>query len=348
MKITTRDIAARCGVSASTVHKILRYPEAAFRPQTRKRVLRAAVQMGYRPNQAALSVRTGRFDAVVLLQDTSRRSLESAEFAHTLCEAFEERDVHLILARFAEERLAGDGRTPKVFRQVMADGLILDYHCDVPAAVVAALDRLKLPWILINNRRRHDCVYPDEGRAGREATEALLQRGHRRVAYLDYSFCPKDAAVCHFSRLDRLAGYRAAMKAARLPARLLTAGARPRGDEVERLHAFMRSFLQAPDRPTGIVVYSGAEELVWVAASEQRLRIPQDLSLVVLDRPTRVGRWNLAHVPVPWERIAREAAAMLGRKIEDPAKPQPAVVVQARMVEGETLAPPPSGMRART
>src|SRR5919112_1051572 len=51
LRVTTRDVAARAGVSQPTVSLVLsRSAHARVAPETRERVLKAAAELGYRPN----------------------------------------------------------------------------------------------------------------------------------------------------------------------------------------------------------------------------------------------------------------------------------------------------------
>src|SRR5215208_42760 len=54
LRVTTKDVAARAGVSQPTVSLVLsRSAHARVAPETRERVLKAAAELGYRPNVLA-------------------------------------------------------------------------------------------------------------------------------------------------------------------------------------------------------------------------------------------------------------------------------------------------------
>ncbi|HEY2110700.1 MAG TPA: LacI family DNA-binding transcriptional regulator, partial [Dongiaceae bacterium] len=60
-RITIRDVAARAGVDASLVSRVLNdHPKASAGPATRERILEAARSLGYQPNLAARSLRMAR------------------------------------------------------------------------------------------------------------------------------------------------------------------------------------------------------------------------------------------------------------------------------------------------
>ena len=66
-RVTLKDIAKRLDVSHATVSRALNRPEDPLISEaTKLRVLHAATEMGYRPNQAARTLATGRTGLVAL------------------------------------------------------------------------------------------------------------------------------------------------------------------------------------------------------------------------------------------------------------------------------------------
>ncbi len=58
-QITLKSVASRAGVSYQTVSKVLN-GQIQVAPETRERILKAAEELGYRPNQIARNMRTQR------------------------------------------------------------------------------------------------------------------------------------------------------------------------------------------------------------------------------------------------------------------------------------------------
>lgn len=82
-RVTLSDVAKQAGVSTATASFVLsgRDGQPAGSPATRRRVQQAAADLGYRPNQHARAIRTGRTGAVALaLGDT--RDPWMGELAH--------------------------------------------------------------------------------------------------------------------------------------------------------------------------------------------------------------------------------------------------------------------------
>jgi len=341
-RVTLRDVSLRAGVSIGTASRVLNgsggLPEIG--ELTRRRVLSAASRLGYRADLSARAVRTGRFGAVMFLQDAdSSRTLETVECLDAACACAEGHDLHVVFARIPDERLQ-EARAPKVFRQAMVDGLVLNYHGLVPRRLMRRVEALGLPWVLVNNRRDRDCVYPDELAAGREAAERLLRLGHRRIAYLDLSYVERDAPRYHFSRRDRLAGYRAAMSAAGLePVLVALPGAGRSGSRAEALGC-VRSVLERRDRPTAFIANDGTGELLRVAETELGMQVPRDLSVVSFEATDPTAARTVSAMVVPWAEMGSEAVEMLVAKFSRPARPLPPRVLHVAFREGDTCGRP--------
>ena len=145
----------------------------------------------------------------------------------------------------------------------------------------------------------------------REATEHLLDLGHRKIAYLGPS---RTSGIGR----DRLKGYRRAHE---------KIGAQPLADGVEFAPPHQeegisgtRRLLALADRPTALLVASSELTLgALKAIQEAGLRIPEDVSLVGYGDP----RWSelltppLTSVKLPVAKLAEEAAAELFRRLRD-------------------------------
>ena len=100
----------------------------------------------------------------------------------------------------------------EMLRSKRVDGVIVT-SSRVGALYQEHLDRLGVPVVLINSHREQSGPYTfsvsvDNRHGGCLATEHLIQLGHRRIAYVSG---PAD----HSDDLERLAGYREALRAGR-------------------------------------------------------------------------------------------------------------------------------------
>ena len=82
--VSMRDIADRCKVSVATVSKALNH-HSDISEETRKRIQKAADEMGYYPNSAARALKTHRsYNIGVLLNDKANSGLTHEYFSAVL------------------------------------------------------------------------------------------------------------------------------------------------------------------------------------------------------------------------------------------------------------------------
>jgi DNA-binding LacI/PurR family transcriptional regulator len=325
---TINDVAARAGVSKSLVSLAIRGSDRVSE-ESREAILRAADELGYRPNAAARSLADRRSRTIgVLLHD-----LHNPVFAQVLDGVQE-----IVRARgYRTMLVTGHGDPERERAEVAAlldfqvEGLILISHrLDPQLAREAARE---CPVVIV---MRHDItgrgistVCADDVRAGREAVEQLVELGHERIAHISGG----DNRVA----ADRAQGYREAMAAAGL-ADLVRVEP---GDFTEAGGRIAATHLLATDpRITGLVVANDLSALgAVVAAQESGRRVPHDLSIVGFDGMSlaALGSLTLTTMAQPLEQMGREAAEQVFRRIESPrARTTHGQVVSAWLPRGTT------------
>ena len=218
MAATIKDVARASGVSAQTVWRILNGKNKNNNENTAQRVVSAADELGYRANSSAKAMRSGRFGSVaLLLSEYSGLSLLPVERREGIQDVLGEQEINLILSRFSNDALTNQERLPRILREIMADGLLINYNANLPQPMVDIISQYQIPAVWINSRQPADCVYPDDRDAGRgSAAKRLLTLGHRRIGFA-YA-----APTSHYSFAERIAGYEEVMQESRhLPTRLV-------------------------------------------------------------------------------------------------------------------------------
>jgi len=192
-----------------------------------------------------------------------------------------------------------------------------------------------VPSVWLNDKRTADCVYCDDRAGMRNAAERLMQLGHRRIVYVDYS------VSAHYSSEDRCAGYLEAMRAAGLASRVI----RQRMPRLERV-AFTRDWLSGPQRPTAVLAYSdsSAYPVLHCAVAVLGLRVPQDLSLVTVDNQVddRMGL-VIATVMEPQYAMGEAVARMILARMDKPGQRQAPQSFVPTFEPGQTCCPAPAG-----
>jgi LacI family transcriptional regulator len=243
-RATMSDVAAHAGVSLKSVSRVLN-GEAHVTPALAERVRAAVADLGYRPDGHArrLAREAGRsrlwgyvqVDAANPFFSSVHRGLEDVALEHGLTilagstDADPERESRL-LASLVEWRVEGlviaaaEG-ADAVLREEVAHGTPL-------VCVDRVLDDLTCDTVVSDNRG-----------STASAVGHLLERGHRRVAFVG-----GDTAV--WTAAERLAGYREAMAAHGVPVdeRLVLTDV-PDAAAAERA---VEALLQGRPRPTAI------------------------------------------------------------------------------------------------
>lgn len=335
MAITIKDVAARCGLSVSTVSKAFNH-YCDISEHTREMVQRTAREMGYFPNAIARALKANRsYNLGVLFVDGSETGLTHDFFAAVL-EGF----------KAEAERCGYDmtfinhhiGRTAMSYlehcRYRNVDGICLacvDFH----APEVQELAAADLPCVSIDHAYPgRPCVLSENLQGMEVLVHRAFSLGHRKIAYVHGQSCTVTDS--------RIAGYRRAMASCGLAVRrewLKTCVYfRPdRGREAAL------SLLRLPDPPTCILMpddYAclGALE----AASELGLRVPEDLSLGGYDgmRLAQHIRPRLTTIAQNASQIGMLAARRLVDAIEcAPPKEPWTTTVPGQLLAGESMGP---------
>ena len=338
MAATIQQIADHTGLSKPAVSQILNN-KPGYKAETRERVFKAAADLGYRPNEAARAITSGRFGCVTLVLGTDfERSNLPPAFLKGVHDSLVLYDWHLTFAMLPDEQLTTDQGLPKILRHWFSDGLLLNYTHRIPPHMQDLIEKYKLPSIWINSMQKADCVYPDDRAGGHLATEHLLKAGHRAIAFVDYSHTADALHYSHYSTHERLRGYQEAMKAAKVPARVIRSEAPTSVSRVERI----QEWLSKPDRPTAVITYGNGDAIaVYHTARTLGLKIPEQLSIVSIDDASfSLFDKRLSTALVPAYKMGFEAVELLKKKIESPAKAIPPRPVPFDWEAGETLARP--------
>ena len=335
-RVTTRDVAARAGVSQPTVSLVLgRNPTARVAPETRERVLRAAEELGYRPNVLARGLVQRRSYALGIVVPDLRNPFFVDVVSGAERVAAEEHYAVLLSET--------GGRSPvphlEALQARQIDGIIIDAlaAAALPTALLSSAN-----LVLIDEpSERWPGVASDAVGAGRLAGEHLLALGHRRIAFIG----PADDV--HTFRM-RERGFVQALRAAgvALPSpRLRRAPATAAGG----LEA-MRALLALVPRPTAVFCANDLAALgALKACAAAGVVVPAELSLVGCD-DIEMGRLvtpELTTIAVPARELGARAARLLLRTLAGTEPARSARPLPVRLVpRGTTAAAPADGVAA--
>lgn len=328
--VTIKDVAKYAGVSYSTVSRALA-DSSLVDAKTKKKVLRAAEEMHYVPNQMARSLKGGKSRTVLLIVP----DLTNAFFPKMVT-CFEEnlrKHDYSILLGISDNTEEQENRCFERASSFGAEGIVW-IACDENQERISNLIRsTDAPVILINREMDVDaaCVTNDNRRGACAAVECLLQNGHRRVACLI-----RDVNQQHFK--ERYLGCQDAFRKYGISDEEVTyLCAENTGTAYEEACRL----LAAPNRPTAFFVFSDwLADSVYSAAASLGLSIPQDVSVVGYDDIDRAQYMLPAlttwHHPI--EQIATVSVDILMRQIDgDTATRGNHIVVPGRLVERNSV-----------
>ncbi|MGU3646531.1 LacI family DNA-binding transcriptional regulator [Microbacterium sp. C23T] len=178
-----QDVASHAGVSAQTVSNVVNGRSSRVGPDTVERVTRAIDELGYRLNQSARSLRTGR-NGIVGLGLPVFASEYYGELAERLATRFADRGIRLVTENTGGE-ITAEIETFAASHLETYDGFVLA----IAASESTDLSRLlpSKPILLLGERAlstRFDHVLMNNVEGGRLATEHLIERGARRIVAL--------------------------------------------------------------------------------------------------------------------------------------------------------------------
>lgn len=342
MSVTLSTIAKHVGLSRQTVAFVLGDRPHLFRVETRERVFAAAEELGYRRNAAAVAMSRGRYNAIGLLQSTiAGLGLVHFNFLAAMMEEARGANMHLSLGQVDDATLTDEAAMPALMNAWAVDGLIISYVANYPERLVDILHRFRLPAVWTNVKRDVDAVYADDYIGVHQATELLLSRGHRRIAFARHY----DAV--HYSGQDRWSGYCDAMRSAGLePWRLGRDLSHLRVDAIEAYTERLtdvHGWLADGNRPSAVLLDDDATAPIFVhLCGLSGLRLGIDLSLVNITRdPMPLLGQVITSAVVPTGALGHAAVPMLLRKVSNREAAIPSVAVPYRLAfANETCHPP--------
>jgi DNA-binding LacI/PurR family transcriptional regulator len=317
--VTMADVAARAGVSRALVSIVLRGVPGAS-PATRERVLQAAEELAYRPDQRARLLGSNRSRIVGVMFGLHREF--HGEIVDGLYRAVDGTGYDIGLGAASRNRT-----------EQQAVQSLLDYRCEALILVGPTLSRASLeelaeqvPVIVVARALRSrlvDVVRTDDVAGARLAVEHLTGLGHEAIAHVDGQRAPGAA--------ERRRGYRDAMSE-------LGLGALARvvpGGLTEEHGQRAAAALFADGSSSAVTAFNDHCAAGLMAAVRARgARVPEDLSLVGYDDSHIAGLAGVQLTTVAQDTptIARSALDLALDRLHDRSRGVSEVVIRPRLV----------------
>ncbi|QIZ77113.1 substrate-binding domain-containing protein [Ferrimonas lipolytica] len=327
---TIRDVAKLAGVSTTTVSHVLN--DTRFVSEQAKAAVEAAVkQLNYVPNAVARSLKGGSSRVLGMLVTDSNNPFY-ADLIQWVDKVAYRHGYNLILCNTqgCAER-ASD--YIDMLNQRRVDGMLV-MSADARQVPMSAFGAM--PLVLMDSGPAEvgcDRILDDSERGGYLATKYLLEQGHTHIGILAGPLNKKNSQ-------NRLEGYRRAYAETNLE--YASTWVQSGDFSYQGGYDAMAALLQQRGRVSA--VFAGNDLMAMGAAraaSEQGLRIPQDLSLVGYDDIPGAQYFNppLTTIQQPVQQLAEQAIELLLKRIADPKRAGECAMLAPTLIERHSVAP---------
>ncbi|MFL5779289.1 MAG: LacI family DNA-binding transcriptional regulator [Chloroflexota bacterium] len=331
---TSADVAALAGVSRTTVSFVLNGRDVTISPATRERVLDAARQLGSHPSSPARQLARGRTNTIALMLRRTPEEVAGDAFLPELLRGLTIAARNAGYQVIVETVEPSSGRYEEVIRAHRADGLVVSgprsgdpelarlVREGVPLVVQGWVPDLEVASVDVDNRV-----------GALRAVEHLIALGHQRIG------CITNAPRDFTSASERLAGYHAALREARVEAgpEWVVEGS---FDAASGRKAMARLLAQVD--PTAVFVASDTVAVGAMSAlREAGQKVPSAMSVVGFDDIPLAAHLDppLTTVRLPGFELGQTVARVLLDRIGGPSVPTRTLLPTELIVRASTGPP---------
>lgn len=326
--VTLKDVARRAGVSRSAVSRAFT-DGASVSIKMRKKVEKAAFELGYRPNALASSLTTGRTKLIGLVSNNFHNPI-FLEVFDLFTRGLQERGLRPLIVNLSDETDAINSL--RMLQQYSVDGVVVASSTLSPQFAKAFRDA-ELPVVHCFGKNTSTpqvhVVGIDNVEAGRMAARELIARDYMKIGFLGG---PSEAT----STQDRLTGFLEVARA--------TAG-------VEYSYSFADAYsFDAGRREMQRLLGSGPQEGYFCgddvlsigalsAVAETPFVVPDEIGIIGLN-DMEMARWeniNLTTIHQPIEQIIKSSIELVSAMLQEPDRYPEARLFPCKIIERGTL-----------
>ncbi len=312
-RVTLADVARRAGLSSTAASMILNgRPDTRLSQDAHERVIRAAQELGYRPNIAARGLRTSTTATIGFISDVvATTRFASGLIKGALEAAHDAGHVLLVMETAGDPRREEEAIEAVLDRQV--DGIIFATMRSRELYIPRLPERTRVVLLNATNESHPDSILPDEHAGGRDAVDLIARSGHRDgIVLLGYDEKKEKGLFRSMTVARRLAGIDEGMRAHGLDFAITESIWLW---EPEHGYAAMKRILRTDQSSVRFVLALndrlafGAQQ----ALTEAGLSVPDDVSIVSFDNDEIAAymRPGLTTIALPHEEMGRAAVDVL-------------------------------------
>ncbi len=338
--VTIKDIARSCAVSVVTVSRVLSGSDYPVSAALRQKILKTANELNYRPNLFARGLKTNQSMEIAIVIPSITNPFYTSIVSGVEREAVKN-GYNITLYNCHSQALSEKTIIENIINRRI-DRLVLSV-ADRQSLLIKKMVSKGIKVVLL------DCMAPDVPcnqiyfnyyKGSLLETQYLIDKGHRRIAYLGLK--PERQ-----SRIDRMNGFKEALLQAGLECNetLLFTFEDPEGgaENIEFKAGFnlARRALQAPDRPTAIVAANDMMALgVLSYLNSVNIQVPAEISVVGFDDSifSELSHPAITTVRVPAEQMGEMAARLLLDGNKESTGSNFNIVLEPELVERNSVA----------
>lgn len=319
---TSGDVARLANVSQSAVSRTFT-PGASVSAKTRDKVMKAAAELGYRPNALARAVNSGKSRLIALLVaylDNQFYPIVLEKLSRAL-----QTQGYQTLLMMTEP--GNQDRLVQRILQYQVEGIVMA-SATLSSSLARECAQTGIPVVMFNRyvaTSPASSVTTDNIEGGRLVADFLVRGGHERIAFIA-------GAEDSSTNRDREAGFYKGLAEHGVAVYARAVG----GYDFEGAAAAARELMTADQPPDAIFVANDhmAFSVMDVLRNEHGFAIPEDISIVGYDDvPEASWRgYDLTSVSQPADAMVEATAAILLEQIEKSVVRKRAAVLPARLV----------------
>ncbi len=330
MAVTLKDVAKLAGVSRSAVSRT--YTDgASVSDKTRKKVEKAARELGYRPSLIARSLATNRTKLIGLIANNFQNPI-FLEVFDLYTRALQKRGLRPLIVNLTDE--TDPEHSVQMLRQYNVDGVIVATSTLRPYFAKAFKDA-NMPVVHAFGRAEVGTdvhvVGIDNQACGKMAAETLLLHGYERIAFLGG---PESAT----STQDRATGFLGHLR---------DQGVVPVDVRYADAYGYQagRDAMREVLKVEGVEAVFCGDDLICMGAMDETrqkgIRVPDDIGFIGFN-DMAMAQWqayNLTTVRQPTHDIILSSIDLVATLVEEPEKSLELRIFPCEVVERGTLRP---------
>lgn len=318
-KVSIQDIAIELGLSKGTVSLVLngKAKEGRISDATCKKVLKLATDLGYQPNEIARSLSTGKTKCIgVVVTDISN---EFYGYLTLYIQQQAKRYGYSVMIANSNENLDDFSKSIVTFLNKQTDGIIL-VAVDGGENFARKILDSHVPMVQIDRyypEIQSSYVIVDNYWASYKAVESLINRGCKKVAYINYTIVQKTLQ-------DRAQGYIDVLKCYRL----LDDNLIKTIDFIDQEKTLYQAFYDLKHYHEKVDAIFFCSRRAFMSGLkyiyEMDIKVPDDLLLLCFDKMDFFPLINMPinYIEQPIKEMAEKAVDILVRQIDVPSSKQ--------------------------